>query len=1004
MPEAPRSLIAGMEKMLRDMEAAKSKDPSVENEKGFNDLEQSIKDELDEVKRQSKEQTDFLKSEAKDNKTFNKMQIAETLISKRGNILKGRVEGDFYKEQRKHNKGARDSRVRVEQGIAALLKKIDDINAGKGGGGTGGQTVIVKDERSAPRTTTSTAQTTPNVSSSGTVPVQGELFGRDPNAPSIPRKVPVKQTQAQRQVNQAQQELPLKGGSNAPRRSRTYDPNNPSGALREGSYVVDPTDAKKELRGEKGDLEGNVNQNQMSKLLIGGQATIRREQFKTKNDNTGTRYRNEITGRLAKESDFLESESRVENFISAVKDARGDDVIGAGETSNQLAFRTAKGSSSLAKNITANAATLQQLMESDPEGKVGEKIGGLTQLMNKAQTATGKEQAVAVKEVNNMIKELRVESQIAKEKGIEGAPDFESLLGLKDLQRDLGKKTFTGSLKERLNVDQGAGFFGGLKQAFSPTRLFGDAGTGGLSNFYTDNQREKIAQREIRIQTGAEIQTRGLADMIGDEKGLSLTSPDGANPDNEFLKTDSSGRPQLNVAALEGATDAVAEGETTGQRELPLTGGGVKPGKAAGSVFSGTDRESFQEKSYEELVKIRELLEDGALGGGDGDGGMDLDIMGRKGGKNKKGKKGKGKKGKLSRLGNMFKGKGAMLTKAGGAVAAVGLGAYTAYSGSKQAEADADAGRLSAEEEQIAKAEAVGEGVGGAGGALAGAAAGAAIGSAIPVVGTVVGGLIGGAIGYFGGSFAGKKLGGAVGDALDVDPGELAESNAQAEEAMKQIREKDSGLASKIQQEANEIEAALLEEAGDANLSDNDKAAIKNAAIVKALMNNEAATSAIGVDRKKIADTLESNTEAGFKSAKASGLYTERGLRKSKIDRSKLGDATIDELQAIIQDDDLSADDMKAVQDALNQKKTAKAQVASLDPIPTGDAVENMTSIEQQGRQMAGMQGGGQTVVNNVTNNTGSEGDIIVTAPPTSRINDNTPLHFQRRQYIGRRI
>ena len=978
MPEAPRSLIAGMEKMLRDMEAAKSKDPSVENEKGFSNLEQSIKDELDEVKRQSKEQTDFLKSEAKDNKTFNKMQIAETLISKRGNILKGRIEGDFYKEQRKHNKGARDSRIRVEQGIGALLKKIDDINAGRGGGGTGGQTVIVKDERSAPRTTTSTAQTTP---------VQGELFGRDPNAPSIPRKVPVKQTQAQRQVNRAQQELPLSGGRDAPRRS---------------SYAVDPTDAKKELRGEKGDLEGNVNQNQMSKLLIGGQATVRREQYKTKTGKDATRYRNEITGALAKEDAYLESESRVENFISAVKDARGDDVIGAGETSNQLAFRTAKGSSSLAKNITANAATLQQLMAQDPEGKVGEKIGGLTKLMNKAQTATGKDQEVAVKEVNNMIKELRVESQIAKESGVEGAPDFESLLGLKDLQKDLGKKTFTGSLKESLNIDQGAGFFGGLKQAFSPTRLFGDAGTGGLSNFYTDNQREEMAQREIRIQTGAEIQTRGLADMVGDEKGLSLTSPDGANPDNEFLRTDSSGRPQLNVAALEGATDAVAEGATApAQRELPLTGG---KSKAAGSVFSGTDRESFQEKSYEELVKIRELLEDGALGGGDGDGGGGMDIMGRTGGKNKKGKKGKGKKGKLSRLGNMFKGKGAMLTKAGGAVAAVGLGAYTAYSGSKQAEADADAGKLTAEEEQIAKAEAVGEGVGGAGGALAGAAAGAAIGSAIPVVGTVVGGLIGGAIGYFGGSFAGKKLGGAVGDALDVDPGELAESNAQAEEAMKQIAEKDSGLASKIQQEANEIEAALLEEAGDAELSDNDKAAIKNAAIVKALMNNEAATSAIGVDRKKIADTLEASTEAGFKSAKESGLYKERGMRKSKIDRSKLGDASIDELQAIVQDDDLSADDMKAVQDALNQKKTAKAQVAGLDPIPTGDAVENMTSIAQQTGQMAGMQGGGQTVVNNVTNNTGSEGDIIVTAPPTSRINDNTPLHFQRRQYIGRRI
>ena len=43
---------------------------------------------------------------------------------------------------------------------------------------------------------------------------------------------------------------------------------------------------------------------------------------------------------------------------------------------------------------------------------------------------------------------------------------------------------------------------------------------------------------------------------------------------------------------------------------------------------------------------------------------------------------------------------------------------------------------------------------------------------------------------------------------------------------MKQIEEKDSTLAGKIKQDAKEIEAELLEQAGD-EVSDNDKEAIK---------------------------------------------------------------------------------------------------------------------------------------------------------------------------------
>ena len=304
------------------------------------------------------------------------------------------------------------------------------------------------------------------------------------------------------------------------------------------------------------------------------------------------------------------------------------------------------------------------------------------------------------------------------------------------------------------------------------------------------------------------------------------------------------------------------------------------------------------------------------------------------------------------------------------------MGIYTAVSGSREAEAMADAGQLTAEEEQVAKGEAIGEGAGGAGGALAGAAAGAAIGSVVPFVGTAIGGIIGGAIGYFGGSWLGKKAGGAIADAIDVDPGELAESQAQAEEALKQIEEKDSGIASKIKQEAAEIEASLLEQAGE-NVSDNDKEAIKNAAIVTALKNNDATISAMGIDRKKIAETLEAKTDAGMDSAKASGLYDEDFFGNSEIDKSKLGDASIDELQAIVQDDDLSDEDMKLVKDTLAQKKIQKQEQISgieaektdlaaitSETSPTGTAIENMTRL---GNEADTMDAAAPVVVNNTT-------------------------------------
>ena len=126
-----------------------------------------------------------------------------------------------------------------------------------------------------------------------------------------------------------------------------------------------------------------------------------------------------------------------------------------------------------------------------------------------------------------------------------------------------------------------------------------------------------------------------------------------------------------------------------------------------------------------------------------------------------------------------------------GSVAAVGLGAYTAYEGvtaaedSKQAKMDVvqakvDSGEMKPEEAAAARKEignsatveksgAVGEGTGMAAGAIAGAKLGATVGTFFGgPVGTAVGGLAGGALGAFAGSKAGNVVGEYGGKAINA--------------------------------------------------------------------------------------------------------------------------------------------------------------------------------------------------------------------------------------------
>ena len=175
-----------------------------------------------------------------------------------------------------------------------------------------------------------------------------------------------------------------------------------------------------------------------------------------------------------------------------------------------------------------------------------------------------------------------------------------------------------------------------------------------------------------------------------------------------------------------------------------------------------------------------------------------------------------------------------------GSVAAVGLGAYTAYQGysaaedSKQAkledvQAKVDAGQLSPEDAAaqrkdignsatVEKSGAVGEGTGMAAGAIAGASLGATIGSVVPGVGTAIGGLAGGAIGAFAGSKAGKYVGEKVGSGINAVKGFFGgEEKAPGAATKEAVSGSTAGLATKDSslEELQAARAAHLKRAPD---------------------------------------------------------------------------------------------------------------------------------------------------------------------------------------------
>ena len=683
------------------------------------------------------------------------------------------------------------------------------------------------------------------------------------------------------------------------------------------------------LRGLRGELidqrlagmdnQWATNEKGMRKLTLGGREMARAEVGK----DGKTRYRDERTGFFAKEEKFQQSERRKGLFETAL------DSTAANTQYQRRAsgYGIQKQREVMGSALKKNAGAIQAIVEDNPA--LAAEMKQLEELQSKAQGLRGNEGREA---------RQKVSEQLGRIKSIDKTGQMDSLLDVKGQRKALESGS---GLKDMFNIDQDAGLLQGTKQFFGIgkdwNRLWGDAGTGGLTNLYSQKTKDRLADEKGALSAGMDTQQSALELATGKDM-LRLTGGDIFEHDPRKGDNLSPAEPTLG--------EQVAQESQQGKAKAPVKG---KATAGAGGKFtSGTDAEGIQHKQLEELVKIREVLEQGGFGGG-GDGGGGGGLFG---GWKSGGKKG----GRVSR----FLGKhGGKLAKAGG-VLAVGAGLYTAGKGIMSANQAEDEGTIGAEEAQQQRAEATGEGLGGAAGAIGGmkggAALGAAIGSVVPGVGTAIGAFVGGAIGgiagWYAGSWAGKKVGGAVGDVLDVPEEELKKSENINRVMLEKIEGRDSSLAGRIKQRAAEKESELLASVADPDiLSDRDKMAIKNAAMASAISEHKEQIDAIGIDRAALADAVEEKTEAGFESAKDSGLYDHDWLGKSELDHSKLGDATEDQLQAIVEHGDLSDEDMAAVEGRLKEIRTVTPEIEVADKGPIkgpSDADYNRIGLEYQ--------------------------------------------------------
>ena len=709
-------------------------------------------------------------------------------------------------------------------------------------------------------------------------------------------------------------------------------------------------------------LEGPLAMSVGDTLKIGGEDITRTDRAR---DEKG-QYEKEVEGSVTnkeRQAQFTGNASKVETLADDIRNAQGT----VGTTRNKDQFLASKGAAKLSKNIGANAAEVQAAMEGNDEAK--QQLAKVTAAMGKVQEGKGDRTEIykeieKLKEVGgDSVKGLDLDS-VMKETKASGVGDMVSS----------GVKGFFG-------VNKGTDLFSkkAVGEAFSADRFFGKAGTGGKFSlakktpFMGSNQFKEQALQELEV----EKQMAGAEGAMGKD-GLSIVDPSTAGGSSGKLEEwRDKWIPDQNRASVEigNAQDNLTQAEkdrgVTAKGSFKVGDKGKKEDKRTGKSVEPT-----AVKQLETLIEIRDILDNiaeaGGMGGGDGGSNMPMMMPNRKG--KKPGKRGK-KPGKMGKFKGLMKG----ASKFGGA-AARGLGAASRF---------------------------------------------------IPGIGLAVAGVTAGigAFNQFGktdefgvegkDATLGMKAASATGGALSALTFGLADADSISkgiygktqDQTLQELAEKDPELAARIQKRVDQgenIDDVMKDE--DANIKE---AGVDDRGIFAKAFDY----SPIGMIKNAYDDaTTTTDLEAGMDAAKDGGLYDENFWGDSTIDREKIEGASINQLKAIIDDDDLNSEDMQFVKDTLESKRAGKIedvaksdeglenQIAGIEPSvsPTGAAIENMSRLGNEASEMASS---APIVVNNSNSSSpapaGGDKFAVAIGSPGIRNNDSTIHRLNDRRFYG---
>ena len=270
----------------------------------------------------------------------------------------------------------------------------------------------------------------------------------------------------------------------------------------------------------------------------------------------------------------------------------------------------------------------------------------------------------------------------------------------------------------------------------------------------------------------------------------------------------------------------------------------------------------------------------------------------------------------------------------------------------------------------------------------------------------------------------GQKIAGGVGGAISgltfglVDGKKITKFLGGTDDrvALRELAEKDPEAAARVQ--------ASIDAGVDPDKALKNEGVDTSSGLMKGLKMGAKITTAplraLGMAGGAVMDMFKSDeTKARDKArdeAKESGLYDRNWLGKSTIDSSKLGEASIEQLEAILHDDDLSEEDKEKVQEALKQKKADKEKMiadAGLETpgAETGEAIETVTSadgtqIEAGQEQLADVtQSPIQDMAQNISNviaggDKGQQAPATAILPSGLRSADSTIQRYQDKRFV----